>query len=401
MHPLHANGVSIEAEGVAGKPLAPVNVSCGMPINQFSWQEADRTGREEIADAIGLAEDRISAALGFKPIPDWEAAEDTQYPRPANPQLFNVSALDIRAYWQSIATRWGYVVSTGQEAKTLISANAAVAYTDADGDGYFELATISVATTVTDVQEIAAYYPGHNGEDAWEIRPINVSIAAGTATITCRKEQLVDEERFMGLIIRPTNGMNDVEFLASVAVYRHYNDPSIQAQFLWESVGGANCDCGLSTCIICGLTSQNGCLVIRNQKLGRVAAQPSTWNATTSTFDSAYFTVCGRAPDRIKLWYRAGWKNDRLAQPYKQMDQMWERAITYYALALMHRPLCACQSVRAQMLHWADDLAQNKGTPGATTSFQIARKLLDNPLGTSRGAMYAWDLVRRYRVDTF
>ena len=378
MHPLHFNQVYLE-------DLAPAN-TCASPVLQHSWQEADRVGREEIAQAIQDAESLLSDYLGYKLLPTWEVDE-----------LFRYRRRDFdRGQIQITVTDKKHFISGGIEAKTAIQVSAAITYSDSDGDGYDETATIIVATTVTDVEEIALYYPGELGADEWEIRPITVTISGGNATITCRREQLVDPDLMESYSAEGVDGLIDANFLATVDVYRHWNDPQKQVQFIWERYPN-NCDCGLNSCPMCNFSTQYGCLVARDPKLGILLAHPANWDSTDEEFDNTSFSV-GRHPDRCRIWYRAGYRNMKFAKPHLQMDVAFERAVAYLALSQLDRPLCACNSLLNFTRQWASDLSINIATEHGSTSYQFSDKVLDNPLGTTKGAIYAWNVVSKRKI---
>lgn len=370
-------------------------VTCDTPVMQYSWQTAQKASRESVAESIAAAEDQIVSALKFNPLMSWTVEEEQPFARPANPQLYNGPALGIRAQYQTLRANKGYIISGGQQAKSLIVAATPVTYSDNDGDGYKERASIGFATTVTDPQELAVYYPGQDGADEWEIRPMrSMSIAGGIATLTMRREQLVLPNLLEVLNPSGVDGSEDANFLTTLDVYRKYNDPSVQSQFIWNPVGGTECYCsGESDCPTCGFSVQNGCLVTRNPKLGIVAPQPGSWNG--SAFDVTSFSL-GRSPDRVRLWYRSGYRKQELAFPLLQMDPMLERAIAYLALANMQRPFCACEPLEANTMWWREELAHNESTQAKTSSWQLDRDSLRNPFGTTRGARYAWNIISGY-----
>jgi hypothetical protein len=193
MNPLHFNNVEDQTLAPGEKErLAPHN-TCDDLMAQYPYQASDCVAREELAQSIADAEAIITQWLGYSPAPRWIADERVMLTRPPNPRMFSYSQRDVRSFWQQVKLDKGYVISGGVEAWSLVQAGAAVVYTDTDSDGYKETATILVPTSVTTADEISMHYPGKvaAGDYTWEVRPIKVSIAAGTATITCRREQLV------------------------------------------------------------------------------------------------------------------------------------------------------------------------------------------------------------------
>lgn len=379
-HPLHFNGVQHDT-------LAPAT-TCGQPLMQYDWQTADGISRESIATAIADAEARISQYLGFKPLPVFEVDERHSVPTPRDPSLLRGGLMNVLGLGISMQLDWGHVVAGGVEVRTPITVNAPIVYTDEDVDGYPETATITVATTVTDENEIALLLPGESTSE-FEIRPISVSIFGGVATITARREQLVIPALFERLdSTRAIDGAGASNFLTIVDVYRIWHDPSQQAQFLWENQFGS-CGCAITTCATCYLGAQFGCTLVRDYRLGLITGQPALWNTETQAYEFTAFGV-GRAPDRARFWYRAGYRDQTRRRPMREMDQRWERAIAAYAVTFMDRPFCSCRNVENITHYWMEDLATS--SPDRTN--RLSNKWLDNPLGTTRGALHAWRLIR-------
>lgn len=369
MSPLHFNQVVLdELDPSDRQPMMPAS-TCGQPLLQYSWQDADRVGREEIAQAIADAEAAITRELGYSPGPRYildERVDGLRFPWMNN--------------FYNLVLSQGYVISGGREAKTLL-ANRPIVYSDDDGDGYDELATVTIATTVTSPDEIAVFYPDENGVDAWEIRPINVDIAAGTATITFSRHQAVAKNLLEAFVTNAVDGMVDSNFLGTVDIYRRYIDPSQMLEFL----GNISCpNCIDATCVACVSNSHAGCFLVQDARLGIVAARPATWDADNSEFRSAYACYPFRS---ARVWYKAG---------LASLSPEWERAITYYALTFLDRPLCGCEALEAYTKHWKDDLTTSSSTPsGGTQTFRISTRLLDSPFGTTRGGIHAWRMVQR------
>lgn len=269
---------------------------CGHIIYQYDWQNADAVGRESIASAIRQAEDILADLVGYRLLPSWEVDEFERTTRPARRELYNVSLKGVRSQLQSVQTKLGHVISGGIQAKAVIAAGQTVTYSDQDGDGYNERARVTVTTTVTDPDEIAIFFPGESGADEWEIKPIKVSIASGTATIDFRREQLPNPDLWERLDAAEIDGDIDANFLTTVDVYRRYNDPQQQVQLMWEPLPESFCGCGDDSCISCNWSTQFGCMMARDNRLGLFTYRPASWNATTEDFDEAEPSVeIGRA----------------------------------------------------------------------------------------------------------
>lgn len=405
LSPLYFNQIELQQDDPTGRAAMQPATICDFPLTQYEWQQgaAGCVGREEIARAIADAEGMLTNFCKFKPGVDWIRDETVGYPRPANPRLFSWGG-DIRGYAAGIQTNLGYIQSGGVEAKSVITLSAPIVYTDLNADGYKETATVTITglpAIITREDEIAMYYPGHLGDDAWEIRPIQARIDSLTATavLTVRREQLVIETILEAFVAQAADGEDDADFLTTVDIYRHYNDPSIQVRLLFSGeIGCASCQGISGFCSACMQTSQPGCLSIRNSRLGLIGISPGEWDAVNGVFNSAYFAEC-RAPDRVMLSYRAGWVDLTQRNPMIELDPLWARAITYLALSILDRPICSCENIRAYTAYWAEDLSVTSSTPsGGTSSQRISAGLLDNPFGTTRGAIFAWRLVQRERL---
>lgn len=390
LHPLHVMGVDANIGSAASRV-------CIHPIQQYSWQDADGVSRDELGWYISEAEQEIADYLGYWPSPTWTADERVEIEQ--RPGAWYTSLQDIRGDALAVKTEHGYVLSGGRVQKTLVAAAAAVVYTDTDSDGYAETATIAgVATSVTDPAEICLYYPGLSGDDEWEIRPITVTIAAGVATIVCRREQLVKKAILESL--DPSGGISGTDagnFLTTVDVYRKYNDPSVQVQLVWRGTPGW-CSCaGDTSCEQCGLTIQNGCMTVKDKKLGLVAVQTGDWNAGTQTFSYASPSVCGRRPDYLRLWYRSGYQD--LTQPASAMARMWQIAVAKLAISKLDRLICSCKAVSDVQSHWSTDLRKGRATRGESSTYKVTPYELENcPFGTTVAGLDVWRLCRRHTI---
>lgn len=384
IHPLHANQFT--------SALIVSQSYCGDTWYQYDWMHADRTSRESIAMAIKQAEDKISEFVGFNLIPDWEIDERQRTTRPVSPEIFSYG---VQPRWtaKSITVNKGWVLTGGMQAKTLIQAGVAITRSDEDGDGYKETAIVTVATSVTDTDEIRVYFPGMGGEDIWEIRPLkSVDIVAGVATIEFRSWQIPDPDLWETMVLSTIDADVDANYIPTIDVYRVYNDPSKMVQFLWEGIPNT-CGCGDEGCAECSKYSQNGCLSVRNERLGQFMYRPATYDSDTGQYQSTEW-VMSREPEAMRLWYLAGWQNEKLPRPLVQMDYYWEPAVAYYAASLLERPICGCNNAAEFVKTWMEDLAR----VGTDHSWQTTASQQDNTFGSRRGAIYAYNRAKDRRI---
>lgn len=391
--PLHFSGVISNT--------SPLGSSCGRVWFQYPWQAADAVSREDVAEAIMMAEEAIERQTGYRLLPSWETDERVIPSQPGVLDLINTGFINPRGFRPSTSLRWGHFISGGVKAQTVLQAGASVWYSDQDGDGYEESAVVQISTTgVTDEEEVAIYFPasatGLAGDERWRVLPlraISIDAAHSLVTVTMWKHQLVRPELWGQFNPDSIDGDDQDQFLPSVDVYRTYNDPQTQVDLLWQPQPTL-CSCGSTGCPMCVLTTQTGCLVPVDPRKGRVSYDAATWDATDEEFDPQDLSVA-RSPDQLRTWYRAGLRDMRRTWPDYQMDPEMERAVVYLSLTYLDRPMCGCHNLEAAWRRWTEDLSVRYSDQTISKSYQTTRRMLDNPFGRSRGAVYAWEVVNR------
>ncbi|NIQ79477.1 MAG: hypothetical protein GTN93_15600 [Anaerolineae bacterium] len=291
----------------------------------------DIVGRDEIAQAIATAESRIADFLGFFPAPTWVAREQHEVP-----QVQNAYQLAL------LHTNWGYLIAAGVEQWDLIQSGVTVNYSTPDGDAVNEWASISFATTVTDVQELAVVPPGRDPTTReWRIRPLTASITTGTATMQGWAWLFADPDLWLGI----DAGALGTDQLATVDVYRHYNKTyPTQSEYEWlpsgESCAGTN-----QTCTpVC----QSACVVVASERVGQFYARPATWSG--GAWNNANWASPGQ-PNNIRVWYYSGYR-DPQAQPNEHMGEALKTAIVRLANCYLPQAPCGCSYTDQR---WVED----------------------------------------------
>lgn len=378
LNPLYFNQLS-------SRDLFPNNV-CGDIFFQEDYQHSDRIGRETIAMAIQAAELEISQEAGFNLLPDWTVEERLQYPHSSVPGTYG-NTLNPSLQNKSVELRKAHILSGGIRTKALLEAGAAVTRQDDDTDGYAETCVVTTAVTFTDANEIRAYYPAKSGSDAWEIRPISVEISGGVANIQFKAWQIVAANKMNALDAVALDADTAASYETTIDVYRVYNDPQTQVQFLWEGCSTGDC-CG--SCTACQFGTQNGCFHLRDQRLGLAVPTPGTWNSATEVFDYAEWSAC-REPDQVKFWYYSGYRDMTLTRMNNDLSPYWEYAVAYYACSKFERPICGCSNVNQFVEKWRRDISFSD----EAGSYVSTPEMLGNRLGTSVGAIYAWKRIQQ------
>jgi hypothetical protein len=311
----------------------------------------------------------------------------------------------------SVFTDFAKVIAGGRRAVELVGtatvAGGTLTYTDNDGDGFAERATISIATTLgaTQAKNIKVYFADMNGEQEWEIRPANSkSISGGTFTATFPSWLFIDTDLQAAYPTDEGFGVIDIStvanFVTSVDVYWEYVDDTVDsAEFYWEPYPGGIaltniCSCCYGDgCAACEYTTQGGCLHARNAELGSVVPQPATYDADDNEWTINTYSVC-RDPEFVKLWYYAGEIEDRFLNGtlLDPLSDYWAHPIAWLATTKLERPFCSCGN--AQALY--EKLTQDLAFTGTDTAYQIDPAVLSNPFGTKRGAVMAWQRVMKF-----
>lgn len=317
---------------------------------------------QAIADAEALMAN--FSALNSWAAPRYAEAEEVRLVKPAS--------IYARVLPFSLFTKWHNVQNVGWLTLTELQTGVVPVYGAADD------ATITATVGTALASEVVVTYAG----TTIQIRPISVTVTAGVATITVSKWLMGDPTLWVNA--NAINADVNTGFVATVDVYRQWLDPSLQVILAWEP-NIRLCGCLSSTCRVCQLAITYACAIQKNYKIGDVGWQFATWNATTGQYDANDPTAT-RYPDLAYIYYMHGFPtgSDRY------MDLRWQRAVSYFAAALLPDYVADSTSQPEVMYHWRRDMAQSlEGRPRTAT-----RRELNNPFGTKRGMIYAWNVVR-------
>ena len=234
--------------GLSDNTYTPLSSNCNSLVREYAWQQADQSGRADIRQAIMNAERLLLDNAGFWPAPVY--SEDTlPWPQYNDRRLYRGSRHDARGGWIPIQLNEGYIQACGIKAYTELADAAALTYTDQDGDGLQDTFSCSVATTVTNPDEIAIYFQTGDRltddnwfSDRWRIEPVNVSFLAGTVTIMGKKWLCVRPTLYQDKDHYPIDPTVATNFITHVSIFRRYTDMSgqvsttnSQSALIWES----------------------------------------------------------------------------------------------------------------------------------------------------------------------
>jgi len=346
--------------------------------------------REEVAATIEKAEAALASQLGFWPAPKY--FEETVPVPHQQPQYrdwpyttYQYTPRYSPLAFRTLNVKTGWVQGGGIRAYTAIG-DYAVTYSDSDGDGINDRATITFATTVTDENEIGLYFTAADRandplDETWRIRPARVSISAGTATVVAPALLFVVPAKELALNPQALDVTVAANFVTTVTAARVYTDTTAtddtpnQGFALWDAIPG---DCDTTPCT---QASAAICLGESNMEMGLVSA----------SYTSGECCNGWRPPNRVRAKFLAGYPlvNGR-------MDRRFADLVAHLAAAWLPVEECGCER-SARILHYwraeASDMEANQ-PPRPITPEEI-----NNPFGSLRGAVYAWKGIQQYMVS--
>ena len=389
-----------------------VTSACNQIVYEYAWQDAQQLGRSEIRRSIIVAEQRIAEYLNYH-VGRHFVTETLQYPSPQNRGQQYVISADARGRWLSVQASEGHIRNIGVERYTAVAIDQPIVYSDEDGDGLEDTATITTPTSVTDPDQLGIYFraddrlDGDGVSERWRIAPTQVTISSGIATIVCRKWLMVPPVKYEGFGKSAINPTLIGSFVTAVDVYRRWADPDglttddCQAVLIWETApyphwaicpnGGTvpyTTNSADPAAVAYGIARAG----IRDATLGEISVGQSVYDSTTQQWIAADWGVC-RQPDRVILRYEAGapLSATENTRALSAKDGRWDETIARLAAAEMTRRICACDVANQELYRWQFDLARSAGANDE--QYRIGDRNLNNPLGTKAGQVNAWNRI--------
>ena len=313
--------------------------------------------RLRLARAILGVERDMKNSLGFGVAPWWEADERQEW---------------LGGY--EFISRYGLIVSGGRMVEVALDGGdpVAIAYSDEDGDGVDDWATITVTLTASEAAALAecevVVYP--DGLTVDEIRYLDISIVGTTLTIQGWRSYFVDPQEWY-----PTKVPNEIrlddatgKFLEYVDIYRRYHDVTQDA---FEIRRTPTTQCGVD-----GLTE--------TEDAGRVRVIEERLGVLQPILNVC---PCWNEWDRVALWYYAGWSASENGACDTFGDLMSEAIVRLTNARLPKQP-CGCDVSHER---YVEDL---KIVEGSLPEF--GRRM--SPFGNRMGEVFAWEVVKQLRT---
>lgn len=342
---------------------------CSGVYTHYRYTGENGPGRYDYIQAINMAEQQLAQKLNYWPGLKYEQAEEIRLVKPRQPVLYNRTPMQLE-------TRWHHVMNVGLRTWTLLDEAVAVAY------GASEDVVLSIVVPAGTVAgEVVVCY----ATTQTAIRPIKVTISAGNANITIKKWLMADPELWdTDDLIDPTDNDN---FLSSVDIYRVTFNSQQAVLLAWEPEVQA-CGCLEETCVTCSNATHLACAVRGDWKHGLIGWQAAEYaNArwTNHAFPST------RYPDLAYVNYQHG------AYPYpsRYVSPYWQQVIAHFAVCFLDEADCGCGDTLSSIRHWMEDLALIKENSSRT----LGQSATDNPFGSMRGQIAAWNAVLMHVGD--
>lgn len=393
--PLHFSGAH------AVGPLGQRN-ACSDIWYKYSWQNSDQVSLEHLAYTIQSAEQEIASYLGWWPAPVWVSEDTIRYPRVYARDMFG-NTIDVRGTRKAVKASYGKVIELGQRMVTLVGAadttTGNLAYSDEDADGFYETATITVATTYSDKRKLKVFMPGFSGAKEWEIRsPRRVTLSGGNVQFVFDSWLFINPELYEQ--IQPFEGIDPIDistvanFVTSVEVYYESVDPTLYStQVVWNEFDLCEI-CGGTGCAACAESNQTGCGRIADYNIGLIAPYPATYDAVDEEWDFTTWTY-SYDPVRVKMWYYAGAVSNEYnaGVSVEPLSDFFAQIIAWLATARLERPLCACNNLITLSEELRTDLTLSSRDTGSRF---VTRDVLSSPFGTRKGEVMAWRRLNHF-----
>jgi hypothetical protein len=362
-----------------------LNVKCDHVLFQSPYQAYDFLGREEIAESIQQAENLVADLLGYQVAPKYTVAEPHQYPQGYNRQFpMRYGMRNAAGGYKSIQTKYGHIQVMGIEHLTLIGTFTTV-LSDETGSGINDTFTVTAAVPAgTTAAEIAAFFIEADRVNLSlaesEIKPLNVSIAAGVATITGHVSLLVLP--ILQLTVAPAdlNATDTAIYAEEVTLYSRATDITDTGSLRWANI--FPCDQPP-----CEVDIQTACFGIQDGELGFVYPLPAEWDSTTEQFNLHYPCCIGRDPDKLTVNYLAGYPR----QNNGRMDSKHAKIIALLATSLLPNRTAGCDRANQRLYYYRNLPTDEK------SNLLIPRETMEaagNVLGSmGRGACEAYRLL--------
>jgi hypothetical protein len=332
---------------------------CNPIIAEYAYQLPEQIGRAAIRNAITQAETKLAQLLRYPVAP-------TYYEHTNSTFDFTQPLPHCK------------LVKLGLERYEILS-TLDVTLADVDGNNVYDTFTTSAFALPANVpfddlrimfvsNDRSLCTQGGLVHDRWRI-DATMQIAGSNAQFTGKAWHIVKPNAYEAVPFDPINAdVIDPRFATQVLLVRKWYDPTMAYQL---SSGG------YSTFVPVEIVDPQWGYI----DLARGACIP--WQRFECTPQHVLRTV----------HYVAG-----VPYAYGEIDEPFKTAVFRLALAELARPLCMCEGANKEQEEWQTDLSRTDAE-GAKTFGTVTLDDLANPLGTRRGHVAAWKVIKQFGLD--
>lgn len=375
---LGLNPVHFAGGHVSGKYVE--HGTCQSIWTRYAWQSYSQVSHMDVAAALVKSEELIEDYLGYHVAP--AIRTDTyQYPRYQHRHRMNM--VDLSGRRPAVQVNRGHVSGVGILKRDLIDTQS-LSYRDVDGDGFNEIAELTV-TTPYPANEIQIYPRGFAYHPSFQIRHprAHYSSQVGTVTFIIDFWHLVKPDiqaRTPGVLPESIDMGDANNLITEVDIYRVWLDSTDTdaVTFYWEPSPGFDSN---------GETTAQGLGFIRDTQSGLIA--PSFPNPTTTGLCSDN----NMSPDRVKITYMSGVVSQEYldGMTLNPLDRHLADAVFYLATARITRDLCGCNNAHSLSAELRQDMAL---VSPEGNFLAVADKIQEAPFGTRRGEWLAYQEIK-------
>lgn len=386
INPVHLSTAgNIEIDG--GDVLFPLVDGNNRYYQDKNYFQGERVSRDEIEEEIAFAESEVEDFLETFITPKWVTSEQLDMKQHYDSNI-NYNIYDVRGNRVRYNPKWGKFISGGKRKSAAVEEGVTVTYSDPDGDGWSELATITF-TEEDDLSlyEIKVYFAGYEGSPQYEIRPPMLKSRDGdTVTIEFETWKLIDPTIYNRYPTRDGSRVIDLtdadNLVDTVDVYRKYNDATEDHASIYYVATRNSFDDSV----------QSGYLKLSDPQLNTVQVIPADYDTDDEEWGIKRISGTLRY---IEFNYLSGfrYRPNHGANFWDELHPDLAKIIAYIATARLSRPLAGKPDTVALSQMLQEDLAV-----GQTGQFRYATDdVLTNPIGTRKGEVYAWRRLMHFQ----
>lgn len=348
-------------------PAHPLSADCAEYYVHYRWQSSNHmAGRHDFLQALSRAEKMLADRMQY-----WVGPKYTDSERGLLPQFKQVISYSTKPL--SFEAKWRHIQKVGKLTWTMLSHDAVVTYPVGTDDAV--ITVLNVPAAVPECEIVVCYA----GTQYARVRPIRASLSGTTATITINKWLMA--EPTLWNTSHEIDAIVPANFMSKVDVYWRYIDTTDQLDIIWEP-GIQDCGCLLTSCDTCAQSLASACAIARNYEDGVIGYRIADYS--NGIWLSSSGCAHTEQPDAVIFSYEHG-----LPLYECRVNDYWAQIVTHLALALIPSTICGCGNVLEEVKYWQEDL----GRAVTGQSWMMSQTNAENPFGTRRGAIEAWQAV--------